>query len=109
MQIWTVTQMSPKPFFLVLILAGLLTLCSLCQSHTNYTLTYENYIVTAQDKTLWQIAERYKTPNVYIPEYTESIIELNYDSIFYAREKAGQRGMIRTGDVLRIPVWVVEK
>ena len=101
--------MSPKPLFLILILAGLLTLCSLCNSNANYTLTYENYIVTAQDKCLWQIAERYATPNVYMPEYVESIVELNYDSIFYLREQQGQRGMIRTGDVLQIPVWVVSK
>ena len=98
-----------KQLFLAVVLAGLLTLCSLCNSNANYTLTYENYIVTSQDKNLWQIAERYATPNVYMPEYTESIIELNYDSIFYAREQQGQRGMIRQGDVLKIPVWKVSK
>ena len=98
-----------KQLFLAVVLAGLLALCSLCNSNANYTLTYENYIVTAQDKNLWQIAERYKTDNVYMPEYTESIIELNYDSIFYAREQQGQRGMIRPGDVLQIPVWKVSK
>lgn len=72
----------------------------------NWELTYVNYTVQQSDKALWSIAERFATPNVYLPEYTESIIELNYDSLFYQREQQGQRGMIREGDVLKIPVWV---
>lgn len=59
-----------------------------------------------QGETLWDIGEKYITPDRYMPEFVEGIYELNYDRVFVKREKNGApRRSVYPGDVLEIHFW----
>lgn len=59
-----------------------------------------------QGETLWEIGEKYITPDRYMPEFIEGIYELNYDKVFANREKNGApRKSVYLDDVLEIRYW----
>lgn len=57
------------------------------------------YHEVKENETLDIVAIQYITPDRYLPEFEQGIIELNYDSIFQYRKN------IEPGDVLEINVW----
>ena len=65
--------------------------------------------VVSKGETLWTIAEKYITPDRYMPEFIEGIYELNYDRVFVEREKNGApRKGVYPGDRLEIRYWQVK-
>lgn len=65
--------------------------------------------VVSKGETLWTIAEKYITPDRYMPEFIEGIYELNYDRVFVEREKNGApRKSVYPGDRLEIRYWQVK-
>lgn len=84
-----------KKVFLTGIL--LLSLTNFCSAKELYHIEH----VAKPNETLESIANKYITPDRYMPEFKEGIVELNYDEIFEYRIF----DYIKPGDVLKINIW----
>lgn len=92
---------------LVLLMIGIAAV--LCgggpEKHAGKDMVVVTHVVT-KGETLWTIAEKYITPDRYMPEFVEGIYELNYDRVFVEREKNGYpRKSVYPGDRLEIRYW----
>ncbi|WP_425058395.1 hypothetical protein SCACP_30460 [Sporomusa carbonis] len=95
----------------VLLLIVAVLLCGACSGEQNVKkeLAVVTHVVS-KGETLWTIAEKYITPDRYMPEFIEGIYELNYDRVFVEREKNGApRKSVYPGDRLEIRYWQVKK
>ena len=79
----------------LLLLSLLLVLTSTCSA--KHLVTIEHTV--ASGETLQTLAEQYITPDRYLPEFKEGIVELNYDEIF------AHRCEVRPGDIIKINIW----